>query len=111
VSRRFRLSHGNHQLQIENHFDGLGEHVIEIPLHLAPGISAKLIEEELVQVKTETDELFHLQWEGDGYALEIGESRVSPSYGRIKQVTRLLWSYKGQLPASCTIWLSQHSGS
>jgi len=109
VSRSFRLFHGSCRVKIEDFFEGDGKHLIEIPLYLAPGVTVNMIEEKLVKLQTKNGKVFYLQWHGENYTLEARKGRVSHSYGCLTQVTCLLLSYKGQLPYSCTITLSQNA--
>ena len=91
------LDHRRHALAITDAFEGSGRHRIEIPLHLAPGVG--IGERSAGRVVLEArGRRFLLEWGPiDVWALEIGEGRVSPSYGVAVPVVRLLFAREGPL--------------
>ncbi len=100
VERTMILDHERHELEVGDLFEGEGEHRIEIPLHIAPGVTTKLDEKGWVILKAANGKSFRLHWQGDGFNLEMDVGRVSPSYGRTVPCVRLTWKYHGKLPAS-----------
>jgi uncharacterized heparinase superfamily protein len=95
--RTIVLDHRRHALTITDAFEGSGRHRIEIPLHLAPGVGTR--DRSSGQLVLEVrGRRFLLEWSpADSWPLEIGEGRVSPSYGVVVPVVRLLFSREGTL--------------
>jgi len=93
--RTIVLDHRRHALTITDAFEGAGRHRIEIPLHLAPGVTAS--EESASRLVLRAGgRAFWLDWEPAGsWSLTIGEGRVSPSYGILRRCVRLLWTREG----------------
>lgn len=81
-----------HGLIIFDEFEGDGEHVVEVPLHLAPGVDAAADAEGVVHLAA-SGAKFRLLWNTpQDYSLHIGLARVSPSYGRVVPAMRLSWT-------------------
>jgi hypothetical protein len=96
VRRRFRLDHSRHALTVEDRFDGAGEHLVEIPLHLAPGIECA-IDDGSVSC-TGGGRRFSIAWTArDDWDLRLEQSRISPTYGIVVPSWRLCWTRSGPL--------------
>ena len=104
--RTMVLDHRKHALTITDAFEGSGRHRIEIPLHLAPGVGTG--ERSAGRVVLEArGRRFFLEWGPiDFWALEIGEGRVSPSYGVAVPVVRLLFAREGTLDPPLRVCLT-----
>lgn len=103
VVRTISLDHLSHSLRIADNFLGAGEHGVEIPLHLAPGVSFDTIDDRhILSCKSRT---FELAWETDsGYQFGVTGARFSPSYGVVEPITRLHWRRQGTLqPLAVTL--------
>ncbi len=101
--RTIVLDHRRHELLVRDAFEGSGRHHVEIPLHLAPGVSARPEGEGRVRLET-ASRSFRLEWERpEDWSLTIGEGRVSPSYGITVPVVRLTWSRQGDLQAVLSV--------
>lgn len=96
VRRRMTLNHQAHELCIEDRFEGRGEHVVSIPLHLAPGV--EVVRRGCDVVLSAGTKRFQVRWESEReWQLDIGDGRVSESYGRVTAVERLCWVRCGSL--------------
>ncbi len=90
--RTLVLNHEQHSLTITDHFTGAGVHIVTIPLHLAPGVEARERHAGELVLSCERTRNFSLLWSSsDEWELTIGQGRVSPSYGVVVPVVRLLW--------------------
>jgi uncharacterized heparinase superfamily protein len=108
-TRRIVLDHGAHALTIEDVLDGNGEHKVSVPLHLAPGVKARIVSPGLVTLNAGGKE-FELHWSSpSSWTVEIAAARVSPSYGIAIASTRLLWRYSGEVPVTLTMTLAPRS--
>jgi uncharacterized heparinase superfamily protein len=95
--RTIVLDHHRHALTVRDDFEGAGRHRVEVPLHLAPGVEAEPGSPGLVVLRAGSRS-FRLVWQPvEAWALEIGQGRVSPSYGVALPITRLLFSRDGEL--------------
>jgi len=95
--RTIELDHASHSLLIHDSFEGSGSHRIEVPLHLASGVAASVRSAGVVELRA-GGRCFKLEWEpSQTWALEIGTGRVSPSYGVVRPIVRLLFSREGPL--------------
>jgi hypothetical protein len=95
--RTIELHHGRHALLIRDEFEGSGDHHVEIPMHLAPGVAATPLGPGLVELRA-AGRGFRLEWEPtDAWSMSIGGARVSPSYGVAWPCTRLSWTRDGAL--------------
>jgi uncharacterized heparinase superfamily protein len=105
--RRISLNHAGHTLTVEDTVEGTGDHAIAVPLHLAPGVRARIVCPGTIALETTTGPCFELQWAATGnWVVEAGDARISPSYGVIVPAARLLWRYAGPLPACLTMRLA-----
>jgi len=98
--REFILNHENNTLHIEDQFEGKGEHQIEIPLHLAPGVTIQELGDRWLRLISNSGRLYLLKWEASPFRLLIDTGRVSVSYGVICEVVRIMFVYRGTLPIS-----------
>jgi len=99
VERTVILDHGRHELTVTDLFEGEGEHWIEVPLHLAPGVTVMLDAKEGLILESADGKVFRLLWLGEGFDMRVDEGRVSPSYGRTVSVVRLSWCFEGVMPS------------
>jgi hypothetical protein len=91
-TRTILLDHILHSLIIFDEFEGEGEHAVEVPLHLAPGVGA-IVELEGMIYLTTASTRFRLLWAApENYSMRVDSARVSPSYGKIVPITRLSWT-------------------
>jgi len=103
--RTIELDHASHRLFVRDDIEGTGIHEVTIPLHLAPGVGARIGQHGEVTL-CRGNRLFRLRWSGSGdWTIEASEGRVSPSYGVAVACTRLVWRHHGQLPAALSITL------
>lgn len=101
--RTIELDRRTHALRVEDAFEGRGRHRIEVPLHLAPGVSA---EEEGPGnlLLTAGGRRFRLDWSpAEPWDLEVGQGRVSPSYGVALPCVRLAWRREGELHVGLSV--------
>jgi uncharacterized heparinase superfamily protein len=104
--RTIVLDHRSHALTIADAFEGAGHHRIEIPLHLAPEVTASEAGAGRLVLRRGT-RVFALTWEPAGpWSLTIGEGRVSPSYGVAVATVRLVFSRGGGLEPGLTIHIA-----
>lgn len=93
--RTITLQHELHQLRVQDEFIGNGEHVYEIPLHLAMGVEAHLLENRDWVLRAQ-GKTFLLSWQNKAHwDVRIEEARISPSYGVVVPTWKLLWTRKG----------------
>ena len=103
--RTLVLDHERHSLTITDYIAGAGVHIVTIPLHLAPGVEARS-ERNGELVLTADGKEFLLRWSPtQEWELTVGQGRVSPSYGVVVPVVRVLWRRGAPLPATLNISL------
>jgi hypothetical protein len=108
--RTFVLDHARHALVVRDDFDGAGTHRWQVPLHLAPGVSAREIEKGLLSLSARGRE-FLLRWLPAGeWSLAVGPCRVSPSYGVAVPAVRLEWECEGGPGCTLTICIAPADG-
>jgi uncharacterized heparinase superfamily protein len=101
--RTIELDHRTHALRVDDAFEGRGRHRIDVPLHLAPGVTAEVLGPGKVAL-TAGDKRFRLDWSpADSWALELGKGRVSPSYGVALPCVRLAWRRDGDLEVGLSV--------
>ncbi|MGE5582543.1 MAG: heparinase II/III family protein [Bacillota bacterium] len=99
------LEHRQHTLVVHDRFRGKGEHSIKIPLHLAPGVEAQPLEPGRVILKA-GDRYFRLDWDNPGdWELHIEQARISPRYGVICPIIKLMWQRWGTIDKTLTLLL------
>lgn len=96
VRRTFELDHTSHALYIFDEFSGVGEHRVEIPLHLAIGVQAELTDGGAIL--TSRGRRFAVTFSSTAsWRLALESARVSPTYGVAIPTLRLLFERTGQL--------------
>lgn len=102
--REISLEHTTHRLQIYDRFEGEGEHVVRVPLHLTPGVEV-LGQTDGCLLLVAGAARFTLRWsEAADWTLDVGTGRVSPSYGVVQPCVRLEWRREGALkPLTVTL--------
>ncbi len=101
--RTIELDRRRHALRIEDLFEGRGRHRVEIPLHLAPGVSAEALAAGSLRLVA-GERRFRLEWSpAAAWELEIGAGRVSPSYGVARPCVRLAWRREGPLDVGLVV--------
>jgi hypothetical protein len=104
--RAWVLDKTRHTLAVADCLLGEGEHDIQIPLHLHPGVRVESLYSGKV-VLVAAGRQFHLSWTGlNGCEAEQESARVSPGYGRVKTAIRLVWRARAQLPVQFSIVLT-----
>jgi uncharacterized heparinase superfamily protein len=97
VRRTFRLNHESHRLTISDEFDGTGEHIVTIRLHLKPGINITQCNPGTLSLQAR-EGLFSLRWKSFAdWEFNVEPARVSPSYGAVRPTLRLVWRRSGEL--------------
>jgi len=96
VERTIELSCDAHSLRVQDRFTGVGNHEVEVPLHLHPDVSVTTEPDSRLRLEA-SGRSFELAWAGAGWALEIGVGREAPSYGCRRPITRLAWRRTGEL--------------
>lgn len=94
-TRTYRLEHVTHSLTIRDEFGGSGRHLVEVPLHLAPGVTAQIARNGAF-LRAKNAE-FSVETLSMGWTLALETTEVSPSYGIRNQGTRLVWRRDGTL--------------
>lgn len=103
VYRSLRLEHVTGRLEIHDRFEGTGQHRIDSPLHLAPGVEAIPGPGRSWHLLA-SGRRFVLNWEGHDWDLRADVGRASPSYGVVDRIVILRFSRDGEL-ASLRVWL------
>ncbi len=101
--RTFALDHTHHVLVVQDRFEGAGDHIIEVPLHLTPGITISEILLGQLVIRSDQGEFLILWGPSSHYSIAVGNARVSPSYGVIVPSIRIAWHYQGSLNHSLTV--------
>ncbi|MFP8835079.1 heparinase II/III family protein [Hydrogenophaga sp. XSHU_21] len=101
--RAWHLDKVNHALVVMDRIVGRGSHLIEIPLHLAPGVEVVSLACDHAILESE-GRRFRLDWHAPD-ALEMAKepARVSPSYGTVIPTTRLVWRGRLGLPLDLAV--------
>lgn len=93
--RTYVLDHGSHSLLIKDEFEGLGSHRVQVPLHLARGVSA---ERTGKGAKLRAGgALFLVEVLSPEWDLTVEPAELSASYGHRVQGARLIWRRAGAL--------------
>jgi hypothetical protein len=103
--RTFVLDHEQHSLLIYDQFISQARLLdIEVPLHLAVGVTVLSGGVSSLALQTPNGRRFELSWSAsEPWSLEIGEGRISPSYGVAHTCVRLCWRYRG--PGTTELWV------
>ena len=108
--RTLTLCHATHVLRIEDAFEGTGEHLIEVPLHLALGVNVVETTHDGIVLAAQ-GRRFAVTWNPlHEWELEITDGRLSPSYGVALPTRVLRWRRLGPLVA-LTVNVSPESHS
>jgi hypothetical protein len=95
--RTLTLYHATHTLRIEDAFEGTGEHLIEVPLHLALGVNVVQTSAGRILLAAR-GQTFAVTWSAvSDWQFEITEGRISPSYGVALPTQVLRWRRVGPL--------------
>lgn len=101
--RNIVLYHTQHTVIIRDSFEGDGQHTVQIPLHLAPGVEVLEVTAGCLRLCAGV-RTFELAWSSSrDWTLEVGKGRVSQSYGVILSTVRLLWRPNGSGNASLVV--------
>ncbi len=107
--RTIELDHELHRLLVRDEIAGAGDHLVTVPLHLAPGVEAGCDGVETVILR-HGDRTFLLNWSSaEDWTLEVGTGRISPSYGLVQTTVRLLWRRSGPLPVTLSVSIAPAS--
>ncbi len=110
VERTLRLESRLHALLVADELAGPGEHDVEVPLHLARGVSVTETAPGRCRVEAE-GRSFEIAWQpSEDWTLEVGSGWVSPSYGVKHELVRLAFRRTGPLrPLTVVIAPSEHA--
>jgi uncharacterized heparinase superfamily protein len=85
ATRTVVLDRERHVLVVRDEFEGSGEHLVQVPIHLAPDVQV-MPQDTHALVLAAGDREFVLAWsEGDDWHHAVRPSLVSPSYGLVRQ--------------------------
>ena len=96
VERTIELEHTTGALRVRDRFLGTGTHLVESPLHLAPGVTCRHGDPGRLVLFAGTRE-FYVTWNHEEWRLELEQGREAAQYGRQATVERLVWSRRGAL--------------
>jgi uncharacterized heparinase superfamily protein len=104
--RAIHLDLLRHSLHVADRIIGSGQHNVEIPLHLSPGLRVREASDQ-VEIASE-NRRFLIRWEGTpGWQLAVEEAQISPSYGRVICSSRLVWRMSmARLPIALDITIA-----
>jgi hypothetical protein len=110
VQRSIRFDKTKSVIEITDRVGGTGSHEVQVPFHLAPGVSVEVIGPRNVAAHA-GGRIFDMRAnsEGDGWACEISPCAISPSYGALKPSTRIVWTRNGPLPATLNVRIEPRS--
>ena len=104
--RAWVLDKATHTLLVVDRLLGQGEHDIQIPLHLHPGVRVESLDSGQAVLAADGRN-FRLSWEGmGGCAPRLEAVRVSPSYGCVLAASRLVWRARMRLPLQLNVTLA-----
>lgn len=92
--RTIVLDRARHALWLRDEFETAAR-MVEIctPLHLALGVTVEETTATSVTLRSADEaSTLELHWTGDGWQLEVGAGRISPSYGVAHPCVRLMWT-------------------
>jgi uncharacterized heparinase superfamily protein len=97
--RTFELEHATHRLTISDEFDGVGDHTVEVPLHLAPGVEVQSSAPGRIILQSR-ERQFCITWHSElPWVVRTEQGRVSSTYGVAHASTVLIWQRTGPLAA------------
>jgi len=109
--RTLTLDHERHLLSVIDECEGSGTHTVSIPLHLAVGVTARRQGTDALVLAAGGRE-FRLEWSPSSeWKLEIGEGRISTSYGVVDSAVRLVWTRTGALPSTLVMQVAPLEGA
>lgn len=89
--RTIALEPSLHALVVHDAFEAAGDHEIEVPYHLAPGLEPRAAAEGALAL----DDDFVLRWRGE-WSCSLERSWLSPSYGVRVERSKVVFRRKGQ---------------
>jgi hypothetical protein len=107
--RSFLLEHDAHALTITDSFKGRGEHQIEVPMHLALGVTAT--QTSRGASLRAGDRSFRLDLLSRGWNFSIEPSEISTSYGVRVAACKLIWRRSGPLEELAVRLISAADGA
>jgi uncharacterized heparinase superfamily protein len=104
VIRRIELEHATGTLRVADRFEGIGNHVVTVPFHLAPSVEIGALLAPGVMLHCGTLR-FALTFGGAAdWLLEIDRGRISNSYGHVTTTSVLKFRRHGALkPLTVTV--------
>lgn len=97
--RTYILFHDEHSLVVIDQFDGVGEHAIEVPLHLGQGVTVACGPGGRVLL-AKGGRSFSLTWgTTSDWTMAVEDARISSSYGTYSPTSVLRWRRAGPLRA------------
>lgn len=106
--RKICLDKINESVLIQDEFLGTGEHEYEIPFHLDPCLSVKVIGENCFSLQSKiNDQYTYLHWRGLKWDVNLLPTRISPSYGVILDSNKLLFTSKDALNNTLQVFISK----
>jgi hypothetical protein len=104
--RTIVLDHHDHGLVVRDRFESHEPSGVQliVPLHLAEGVTTEQVDERSIALCS-AQQRFLLTWHGEGWKLAIQPARVSPSYGVVRPIQRLAWSFQGAPPVELCVVL------
>lgn len=104
--RAWLLDKNTHTLLVADRLMGQGEHDVEVPLHLHPGVHIESISDGQA-ILLNGGRRFRIDWcSSSCFELKSEPARVSHSYGRALPSMRLVWRARVSLPATLSMIIS-----
>jgi uncharacterized heparinase superfamily protein len=97
VTRTVVLDRLRHRLAIADRFAGAAEHQVTVRFHLSPSVRVQSASQGHVVLRVAERNYSFVWAEGPEWILDVGDSWVSPSYGRRQPSVCLELSRRGQL--------------
>jgi uncharacterized heparinase superfamily protein len=94
--RRFEL--GTLGLTVIDQVDGSGAHELCCRVHLGPGVTARMLDERTVQLRTPGADVLRLEF-GDAVDVSLEQGWVAPEYGVRERAQVVSARRRGELPA------------
>ncbi len=105
--RTIILDYAYHALVVQDEFEGVGEHQIDIPLHLAPDVVVQAVAADQLRLRSHNRDFILVWGKTEDWKLEVSQGRISPSYGVALSAPRLVWRRNGSLKTALVICLVQ----
>lgn len=107
--RTIKLDKGTHTLTVVDEFAGHPK-LIEVPLHLAPGIEVEVGRAGRVILKKQ-ERTFFLSWSDTAaWELSIEHARISRTYGAVAEAKKLMWRTSEPKPTRLFVLLGPEVG-